>query len=573
MKIVNKLLDLAIIVTVLFHLLVSPFTKVEESFNIQAIHDIINYGVYPRELVSQNYDHVEFPGSVPRTFVGSLVLSGFSKIVTTVLGSLGPYGYDKISQIELQILARAILGLLNVLMLIKFGNSLQYLGARRSGFKRKINVAFWYRIFLLTQFHLLYYSSRTLPNFIALPLVLFGLASFLKGNLSGLVWMAFTGIVFRLEVGVFGVIIALVSSLMFKHSQLFVSVLMLVVGTLMGLAITFPIDSYFWNRPVIPEISSFVFNIVDGKSSEWGVEPWSAYFTHYIWKLFRLPLIPILLLPGLYCDPSYDGVNTKKKNAVTHPARNSLRILSISSLLFIVVMSFQPHKEWRFIMYTIPVFTLQAANGMDFIMSIEAGFIRRKLFVMTIFLVSLIGIASSLFMGYISSYNYPGGKALVSLNEYIETHSLKDPVVVHMDVAACMTGVSRFGEIHNDLVAYDKTENITALAKVSDTFDFLISEVKLDEINSNDISEVYRNEDWDLLFTTEGYRGFNKLLVLNLIRQAQKDKANTLEYIEQLVRDPLDVHVENLKSFLKSLVLTQDYLFIYKRARDVSPTS
>jgi alpha-1,6-mannosyltransferase len=67
---------------VMLHLYVSPYTKVEESFNIQAIHDILVHGV-PSKNVDQflmaNYDHVSFPGSVPRTFVGALVLSGLSR--------------------------------------------------------------------------------------------------------------------------------------------------------------------------------------------------------------------------------------------------------------------------------------------------------------------------------------------------------------------------------------------------------------------------------------------------------------------------------------------------------------
>jgi len=67
---------------VLVHLFIAPYTKVEESFNIQAIHDILTYGV-PRtdaaEFFKTNYDHVSFPGSVPRSFVGAAVLSGLAR--------------------------------------------------------------------------------------------------------------------------------------------------------------------------------------------------------------------------------------------------------------------------------------------------------------------------------------------------------------------------------------------------------------------------------------------------------------------------------------------------------------
>jgi alpha-1,6-mannosyltransferase len=76
---------------VLLHLYVAPFTKVEESFNIQATHDILAYGV-PNQNVSialKKYDHFEFPGPVPRTFVGAVLLAGASRPAIWLLGLLG----------------------------------------------------------------------------------------------------------------------------------------------------------------------------------------------------------------------------------------------------------------------------------------------------------------------------------------------------------------------------------------------------------------------------------------------------------------------------------------------------
>lgn len=77
---------------ILLHLIISPYTKVEESFNIQAIHDILNHGIpvtNADQFFAAHYDHVEFPGSVPRTFAGALVLSGLSRPFVWVLGNGG----------------------------------------------------------------------------------------------------------------------------------------------------------------------------------------------------------------------------------------------------------------------------------------------------------------------------------------------------------------------------------------------------------------------------------------------------------------------------------------------------
>ena len=82
--------SLAIPAAVLAHLLASPYTKVEESFNIQAVHDIAAYG--PAGLLGNGgdgprYDHVDFPGAVPRTCVGALAVAALAKPFLMVVGS------------------------------------------------------------------------------------------------------------------------------------------------------------------------------------------------------------------------------------------------------------------------------------------------------------------------------------------------------------------------------------------------------------------------------------------------------------------------------------------------------
>ncbi len=87
--------DVLILAAAWFHVILAPYTKVEESFNLHATHDVLMYGIQPlaspasgnlyqvsspergtwlNSTVPQ-YDHFIFPGAVPRTFIGSLALA------------------------------------------------------------------------------------------------------------------------------------------------------------------------------------------------------------------------------------------------------------------------------------------------------------------------------------------------------------------------------------------------------------------------------------------------------------------------------------------------------------------
>ncbi|KAI5965013.1 ECM39 [Candida theae] len=544
MKKFNKVLDAALIALVTYYLVISPYTKVEESFNIQAIHDILNHGAFSTEAI-EKYDHKQFPGAVPRTFIGSLLLAALAKPVIFVSSI---FGKDLLQgdQLQLQSIVRGTLGLANALSLIRLRDQLNKVTFRDRGSRIKGLNGFWYSILLLSQFHLMYYSSRTLPNFIALPLVNLALSKLVVGDLSGLTWLAMTGAIFRVEVGVFAVVIAVVSSLIFGQSNIVANIVFLLAGAVFGTAASFCIDSYFWGEPLVPEISSFVFNIVNGNASEWGVEPWGAYFNKYLFKLFRPPVILMLSAVGFLSDPADDGVAMTNTKAVRHPARNSLRILFTSSILFIAIMSFQPHKEWRFIIYTVPVFTLQAANGLSNIsIKWSLGFSNKLLTLIISFLI-LVSTLLSLYSGYISSFNYPGGEALQYANDYVLENFSGKNVSLHIDVPACMTGVTRFGELHLEEVRYDKTE----------------SEVKYEDFDLVITTEPL--SDWKLLHTAKIFKSLDPTTIFKLIQTQRANRSTAVVLLKIVAEEFMSGSNETLLNLLRSTIALEDYIHIYQ---------
>lgn len=156
-----KTSEALLLCSVLTYLLLCPFTKVEESFNLQAIHDLL----YHRTDID-SFDHLEFSGVVPRTFVGALAVSlpamPLAALVQTVTSS----------KYYIQILCRGLLGLANWHATTLFAKGISKKFGNRS--------ASLTLLLLAAQFHLPFYFSRPLPNSFALVMCLHGWSCWLQ---------------------------------------------------------------------------------------------------------------------------------------------------------------------------------------------------------------------------------------------------------------------------------------------------------------------------------------------------------------------------------------------------------
>lgn len=521
--VISKLLcSLILLLTCLLALVTCPHSKVEESFNIQATHDLFYHGVGPAwkssalrilarhhqrrqsskscsekgdgestsssevchgvmiaddPLPALPYDHLQFPGVVPRTFTGAFVLALVARFIAaiivpkTILFDLPEH------PMAVQFLIRLELLLLSWLAHVRLANSLEGYFSRKQqnnhSKKRIISLGYdgttatttpmifgYYLLITAAQFHIPFYSSRLLPNTFALLLTTHAYAEWLNDRPHRTaMYLVFTAAIFRCDVLLLLFTVGL-AMLIRRELRIAQALIIGIVTGLTSLLITVPIDTLLWQRIVWPEFEVWWFNAVDNRSSEWGVMPFYWYFSNALPKGM---LLTLFLVPLAFLDLSKRDANKHGQTATNLPmVDHRLLPYFMSSFGFVFLYSFLPHKEMRFIFPALPMFNACAACGLSKLhaMAISdakgggSSFVFKGLYVCGLMTVFITMIGSMLFLR-LSRENYPGGVALERLkNHFVATNEISmqervqkwGDVHVHIDVAAAMTGISLFGQ-------------------------------------------------------------------------------------------------------------------------------
>lgn len=232
-----------------------PYTKVEESFNMQAMHDIMFH-----QHNIDSYDHLVFTGPVPRTMLGSVIVSTASSPIAIILSLMNAPHW------AFAYAARMILASFLVA-------SVSYL---RFSVHKKYDAdkSWWLGFVNLMQFHIPFYMSRSLPNTFALFFTNLALGCILRHHYKyAIALLTASAVIFRSDTLVFAA--PFVLSMLIRKNVTFSGFLLTGVSTAIPcICCSVAVDSLFWRRLLWPEALVFLFNTVENKSAEWGTSPW-----------------------------------------------------------------------------------------------------------------------------------------------------------------------------------------------------------------------------------------------------------------------------------------------------------
>jgi alpha-1,6-mannosyltransferase len=357
---------------------------------------------------------------------------------------------------------------------------------------------------------LIFYASRPLSNMFAFSITTLAMRLLLpspsptqdqKQCSLALALLTTAGVIFRSElallVGTQTLFLLSTKRINLKHT-----ILAGLTGLTTALTLTIYLDSTFWQHfPLWPEFSAFRFNVLAGQSSEWGTSPWPFYFLNSLPRLLFNPLIYLLAIPTALRQP-----------ATRIPA---LALLT-PALSFVAIYSFQPHKEWRFIIYIIPSLTAVGALGAGYLWTHRSRSLFARLATQALAISTLVVFVLSNFVLLpASAANYPGGQALDAMHQHGHSDS---PINVYLGNLACQTGVTRFlQQPPSSGWVYDKTEDkaVKSTAGFWDRFDYVVVEAGQEDgfmdADETSLRRALPSSDWEKVHVVDSFAGISVL--------------------------------------------------------------
>ncbi|CAI5441996.1 unnamed protein product [Caenorhabditis angaria] len=195
-----------------------------------------------------------------------------------------------------------------------------------------------------------YCSSRTLSNSLETSITLIALSwfpfegKFYKGSTWPYIALGIITIVIRPTVALIWLVFGLYH--LYLSPNPFRLIFRVVVPVAFPiLLLTIIIDSWAYGQFTIPLWNFLQFNVFQGGSAFFGVHPWHWYFTAGIPTVLTIQIIPIII--GLL------GPNIFRPTLLPFYATS----------LYILVHSFLPHKEQRFLLPIIPLLCIYAGGA------------------------------------------------------------------------------------------------------------------------------------------------------------------------------------------------------------------
>lgn len=460
-----------------------PHSKVEESFNLQATHDLIYHGITPAVLMSSSslwynettakaplpdlpYDHLSYPGVVPRTFLGPLILSWGVNIMRIPFLKLSIDLLDH--PLLVQFLARALLMVATCTSWCQLARAIDSKALSQS----YSNVPYsstgtYFLLITACQFHMPFYASRMLPNVFALVVVLQAFrAWFLGEHPRAAALLVFGAAVFRCDLLLLLFTVGL--SLLVSQKLSIVQALKIGIATgIASLALTVPLDSLMWQRWVWPEGEVLYYNTILGKSSDWGTSPWHWYVTKALPKML---LANLVLVPCAFCSLPETVVawwESRQSPSIASFLDTTWCEYLLPAVGYVGLYSCLGHKEVRFLFPVIPLLNLAVAIAMTRFHKLVLPPSNKDKRVSRLARLGALGCAVLLGVSFllsaafvvVSQKNYPGGEALLRLEKHLDDFQTQQGLIpnepevrVYIDVAAAMSGISLFGQRQATLV-------------------------------------------------------------------------------------------------------------------------